>query len=40
MQYVCDTPPKTWFRIETEGEATLEVARHEPRRREVLQAGL
>ena len=24
MQYVCDAPPKTWFRIETEGEATLE----------------
>ena len=21
MQYVCDAPPKTWFRIETEGEA-------------------
>ena len=24
MQYVCDAPPKTWFRIETEGEAALE----------------
>src|SRR5262249_45836766 len=24
MQFVCDAPPKTWFRIETEGEATLE----------------
>jgi hypothetical protein len=24
MQYVCDAPPNTWFRIETEGEATLE----------------
>jgi tetratricopeptide (TPR) repeat protein len=21
MQYVCDAPPKTWFRIETEAEA-------------------
>lgn len=24
MQYVCDAPPKTWFRIETGGEAALE----------------
>jgi hypothetical protein len=24
MQYVCDAPPKTWFRIETDGEAALE----------------
>ena len=25
MQFVCDAPPnKTWFRIETEGEATIE----------------
>lgn len=24
MQFVCDAPPKTWFRIETEGEAQLE----------------
>jgi len=24
MQYVCDAPPKAWFRIETEGEAALE----------------
>lgn len=24
MQYVCDAPPKTWFRIETEAEASLE----------------
>ena len=24
MQYVCDVPPNTWFRIETEGEATVE----------------
>lgn len=24
MQYVCDAPPKTWFRIETQGEAALE----------------
>ena len=24
MQYVCDAPPKTWFRIETAGEAALE----------------
>lgn len=24
MQYVCDAAPKTWFRIETEGEAALE----------------
>jgi hypothetical protein len=24
MQFVCDAPPKTWFRIETEGEAALE----------------
>lgn len=23
MQFVCEAPPKTWFRIETEGEATL-----------------
>ena len=25
MQFVCDAPPKTWFRIETEGEAALET---------------
>jgi hypothetical protein len=25
MQYVCDAPPNTWFRIETEGEAGLEA---------------
>ena len=25
MQYVCDAPPRTWFRIETEAEATLEA---------------
>jgi hypothetical protein len=24
MQYVCEAPPKTWFRIETIGEAGLE----------------
>ena len=24
MQYVCDAPPFTWFRLETEGEATFE----------------
>ncbi len=24
MQYVCDAPPYTWFRIETEGEAAQE----------------
>ncbi len=24
MLYVCDAPPKTWFRIETTGEAALE----------------
>jgi hypothetical protein len=24
MQFVCDVPPKTWFRIETEAEAALE----------------
>lgn len=24
MQYICEAPPKTWFRIETEGEAYLE----------------
>ena len=24
MQYVCDAPPYTWFRVETEGEAALE----------------
>jgi hypothetical protein len=24
MQFVCDAPPKTWFRIETEGEAAIE----------------
>lgn len=24
MQFVCDAPPKTWFRIETAGEAALE----------------
>lgn len=26
MQFVCDAPPKTWFRIETEAEATAELA--------------
>ena len=25
MQFVCDAPSKTWFRIETEGEAALEL---------------
>jgi hypothetical protein len=25
MQYVCEAQSKTWFRIETEGEATLEA---------------
>jgi hypothetical protein len=25
MQYVCEAPPKTWFRIETQGEADLEA---------------
>jgi hypothetical protein len=25
MQYVCEAPPKTWFRIETEAEASLEA---------------
>jgi hypothetical protein len=25
MQFVCDAPPNTWFRIETEGEAQLEA---------------
>lgn len=25
MQFVCDASPKTWFRIETEAEATLEA---------------
>src|SRR5215471_16969659 len=25
MQYVCEAPPKTWFRIETEAEAALEA---------------
>jgi hypothetical protein len=24
MQYVCEVPPNTWFRIETEAEAALE----------------
>lgn len=24
MQYVCDAPPYTWFRVETEAEACLE----------------
>jgi len=24
MQFVCEAPPKTWFRVETEGEAALE----------------
>ena len=24
MQYICDAPPNTWFRIETQGEAALE----------------
>ena len=24
MQYVCDAPPNTWFRFETEAEAALE----------------
>ena len=24
MRFVCEAPPKTWFRIETEGEAALE----------------
>ena len=24
MQYVCELPPKTWFRIETEAEAYQE----------------
>lgn len=24
MQYVCDAPPNTWFRFETESEAALE----------------
>jgi hypothetical protein len=24
MQFVCDVPPKTWFRIETQSEAALE----------------
>lgn len=24
MQYVCDSPPNTWFRIETEAEAAAE----------------
>jgi hypothetical protein len=24
MQFVCEAPPKTWFRIETQGEAALE----------------
>ena len=24
MKYVCDAPPHTWFRLETEGEATAE----------------
>jgi hypothetical protein len=25
MQYVCEAPPKTWFRIETQAEADLEA---------------
>jgi hypothetical protein len=25
MQYVCESPPYTWFRIETEAEAALEA---------------
>lgn len=25
MQYVCDAPPNTWFRLETEGEAQVEA---------------
>ena len=25
MQFVCDAPPKTWFRMETEAEATIEA---------------
>jgi hypothetical protein len=24
MQYICDAPPHTWFRIDTEGEAAAE----------------
>ena len=24
MQYVCDAPPNTWFRFETQAEAALE----------------
>jgi hypothetical protein len=24
MQYICDAPPKTWFRLETEAEAAAE----------------
>lgn len=24
MQYICDAPPYTWFRLETDGEATQE----------------
>jgi hypothetical protein len=24
MQYVCDAPPNTWFRFETEAESALE----------------
>lgn len=26
MQFVCDAPPYTWFRFETEGEAQIEAA--------------
>lgn len=26
MQYICDAPPNTWFRLETEGEAQVEAA--------------
>ncbi|HRD77403.1 MAG TPA: hypothetical protein PK264_15965 [Hyphomicrobiaceae bacterium] len=26
MQFVCDAPPKTWFRFETQGEADTEAA--------------
>ena len=40
MQYVCDAPPNTWFRIETEGEAALEIPGHEPRRREIFPRSL
>ena len=37
MQYVCDAPKgKTWFRIETEGEAAHEVAPDAPHSREIF----